>query len=140
MSMPTTLLLPLPNPTHCLSPLCSLVLIPSRQVPVAVVSAILSTAHLLIIFTGLNPQALDAILTLMPLDFFVESPALYMDPDNGGTLSPEAKEVHALANATIYNHTGVRMKPVERTNFYKKAANTGFVVIQVINSVIPVGS
>ena len=64
------------------------------------------------------------------MDFFISSPALYMNPDKGDTLPPQAVKVHKKANATIFNHTGVIMQPIEREDFYKQA-DKGFVVVQV---------
>ena len=49
-----------------------------------------------IVLAGIDlPSAVDSICSIMPLDFFVECPALYMAPEPGNELPPAGAEVHA---------------------------------------------
>eukprot|EP01047_Picozoa_sp_COSAG01_P085225 COSAG01_NODE_18631_length_1063_cov_1.399378_1_plen_94_part_10 len=50
------------------------------------------------------PRAVDAICSLMPLDFFVDCPALYMAPDPGVELPPLGAEVHEALKGCIQKH------------------------------------
>lgn len=53
------------------------------------------------------PTALDAICTVLPLDFFVDSPAAHMSPQEGLTLPPAGTEVTEALKAAILKHCPV---------------------------------
>ena len=48
------------------------------------------------------PSAVDSICSIMPLDFFVECPALYMAPEPGNELPPAGAEVHAALTSAPF--------------------------------------
>lgn len=64
------------------------------------------------------PELLDAILSLMPLDTYVEKPAALMD--NGDASNPP--EIWAKYEETIEKHEGeAKIELVERFDFYDRA-------------------
>jgi len=68
------------------------------------------------------PAALDAICAVLPLDFFVDSPAAYMSPQEGVALPPAGVEVRDALKATISKHcSGVNISPCDRFAFYEQA-------------------
>ena len=78
------------------------------------------------------PTALDAICAVLPLDFFIESPASYMSPQAGVALPPAGKEVIDAAKKVISKHCkGVSITPVERFSFYDEARSC-FAVVQCL--------
>jgi L-fucose mutarotase len=84
-----------------------------------------------VILAGVDlPQALEAICSVFPLDYFVERPALHMGPQPGVAMPPLGHEVIGSAQAAIAKHSpGVLVTPLERFAFYAEA-NTCFAVVQ----------
>ena len=78
------------------------------------------------------PTALDAICAVLPLDFFIESPAAYMAPQEGVALPPLGAEVTEALKSTIVKHCpGVKISPLERFSFYDEARSC-YAVVQVL--------
>ena len=78
------------------------------------------------------PTALDAICQVLPLDFFIDSPASYMAPQAGVALPPAGAEVTAALKKTITKHVpGVKITPLDRFAFYDET-RTAFAVVQVL--------
>lgn len=77
------------------------------------------------------PRALDAILSLLPLDAFIDKPAVYMSPQEGVALPPSGEEVISMAGSKILEHAGVTVAPLERFSFYEEA-RTAFAVVQTL--------
>mmetsp|Transcript_66409 Transcript_66409/g.170942 ORF Transcript_66409/g.170942 Transcript_66409/m.170942 type:complete len:163 (+) Transcript_66409:90-578(+) len=78
-------------------------------------------------------DAIDAICSVLPLDFFVEAPLGYMAPSAGIDLPPLGAEVHAKVIEAVNKHSDILSKkpaqPIERYQFYEQA-RTGFAVVQ----------
>jgi L-fucose mutarotase len=82
-----------------------------------------------IVITSTLPEVLDAICSVLPLDFFVDHPARCMAPAHGHDLPHEG--AHALAdmqNALSRHCAGVELAPVERFAFYEEARKSFAVV------------
>jgi L-fucose mutarotase len=78
------------------------------------------------------PEALSAICSVLPLDYFVDSPVSCMAPSEGVALPPEGALVIDAIKAAIRAHSpGVRICPVERFAFYEQA-RTCFAVVQTL--------
>ena len=78
------------------------------------------------------PTALDAICTVLPLDFFVDSPACHMAPQSGVALPKLGKEVTDAAIHTINQHApGIKVEPCDRFAFYDEARSC-YAVVQVL--------
>ncbi|CAK0807249.1 unnamed protein product, partial [Prorocentrum cordatum] len=77
------------------------------------------------------PQAIDAICSVLPLDFFVPDPAHFMSPQEGVELPPAGKKVHATVQAALDKHCGVKMQPLDRFAFYERAKKA-FAVVQTM--------
>eukprot|EP00667_Euglena_gracilis_P028735 EG_transcript_37075 len=59
-------------------------------------------------------QALNAVCSVLPLDFFVESAAGHMVPSPGVDLPPLGQEVHEKGNAAIQKHCpGINIRGVQ---------------------------
>ena len=79
-----------------------------------------------------SAAALDAICAVLPLDFFVDSPAAHMAPSEGLTLPPAGEEVTAALKTTISKHCpGVSVAPCERFKFYEEARGC-YAIVQVL--------
>ena len=78
------------------------------------------------------PEALDAILSVLPLDFFVDSPAQHMAPQPGVALPPLGSEVITSCAAVVQTLCeGASLEPLERFAFYE-AARGCFAVVQTL--------
>jgi len=86
-----------------------------------------------VILTVSLPEALKAISSVLPLDFFETKQAVYMAPQEGVEMPPAGVEVvTALKNAIFENCGGdTRIDPMERFSFYDEA-KTCFAVIQTM--------
>lgn len=85
-----------------------------------------------IVLAGVDlPEAVGAICSVLPLDYFVESPAQIMSPQAGCELPPLGEEVKARALAAISAHApDLRaLAPVDRFAFYE-AAGSCFAIVQ----------
>merc|ERR1719343_1691390 len=88
----------------------------------AVTTAQATTSGKLIPLAGVDcPQAMDAICSVLPLDFFVPDPAHFMSPQEGVVLPLAGQKVHDTVQAALDKHCGVKMKPIERFAFYDRA-------------------
>ena len=77
------------------------------------------------------PRAIDAVLSLMPLDLFVQVPAVYMAPQEGSEMPPAGEEVINESAQTILKHSGVSVQPLERFAFYEESRKA-FAVVQTL--------
>ena len=92
-----------------------------------------TTSKKCIILTTLSlPATLDAITSVLPLDFFVDVPVRHMAPQEGVALPPSGVEMlEESRNAIWKNSPGTKIEPVERFQFYKEARKT-FAVVQTL--------
>jgi L-fucose mutarotase len=90
-----------------------------------------SKKHILLTVT--LPQALDAICSVLPLDFFEAKQAMYMSPQEGVEMPPAGMEVVSLMKETIVKHCGddTVVEGIERFSFYEEAKSC-FAVIQCL--------
>mmetsp|Transcript_22838 Transcript_22838/g.40727 ORF Transcript_22838/g.40727 Transcript_22838/m.40727 type:complete len:160 (+) Transcript_22838:173-652(+) len=86
-----------------------------------------------VILTVSLPQALAAICSVLPLDFFEERQAVYMAPQEGVEMPPAGVEVVSALKGAIVEHCGddTKIEPMERFKFYDEA-KTCFAVIQTM--------
>ena len=85
-------------------------------------------------------DALDAILTLMPLDYFEAPAAMFMSPEKGDALPPLGKQVHDAGNAAIERRaSGISIQPLERFSFYERAQKS-FCIVQAGGERRPYGN
>jgi L-fucose mutarotase len=85
-------------------------------------------------------EALDAICSVYPLDFFVDCSVHYMAPSPGDDLPPLGKEVHDKGTAMIHSHAdGVAVNPIERMKFYDRA-RASFAIVQASGERRPYGN
>jgi L-fucose mutarotase len=86
-----------------------------------------------ILLTVSLPEALGAICSVLPLDFFEPKQAMYMSPQQGVEMPPAGVEVVSAMKEAIIQHcgSGVAIEPIERFAFYKEAT-TCFAVIQTM--------
>lgn len=85
-----------------------------------------------IILTVTLKDALNAICSVMPLDFFHSNQAIYMAPQEGVEMPPAGKEVIDEASSTIRRLCGdVEIEPVDRFSFYEQAKGC-YAVIQTM--------
>mmetsp|Transcript_636 Transcript_636/g.1263 ORF Transcript_636/g.1263 Transcript_636/m.1263 type:complete len:160 (-) Transcript_636:432-911(-) len=86
-----------------------------------------------VILTVSLPEALNAVCSVLPLDFFEEKQAVYMAPQSGGTMPPAGIEVVSALKEAIVEHCGsdTNIEPVERFSFYGEA-KACFAVIQTM--------
>lgn len=77
------------------------------------------------------PRALTAVCSVMPLDYFVEQPAVHMGPQQGVSMPPLGHEVIAEGTAAIAAACGdiILLHPLERFSFYTEA-KTCFAIVQ----------
>ena len=76
----------------------------------------------------------------MPLDFFVDCPALYMSPDPGVELPPAGAEVHEAMFSAVHAHApGVSIEPLPRMEFYDRA-DEAFAIVQCVDERRPYGN
>ena len=86
-----------------------------------------------IVLTVPLPEALGAICSVLPLDYFVEAQAMYMAPQEGVDLPPAGVEVVSALKDEIARRCGsdTRVDPIERFAFYEEARGC-FAVIQTM--------
>mmetsp|Transcript_27361 Transcript_27361/g.40462 ORF Transcript_27361/g.40462 Transcript_27361/m.40462 type:complete len:160 (+) Transcript_27361:35-514(+) len=79
------------------------------------------------------PRALEAIGSVLPLDFFEERQAVYMGPQDGVQMPPAGEEVVGALKAAIWENCGsdAKVEPLERFAFYEEA-KTCFAVVQTM--------
>jgi L-fucose mutarotase len=101
--------------------------------PAAAVATQTTSQSKVIVLTVPLPEAVSAICSVLPLDFFTESPVQYMAPSEGLTMPPEGVEVIDAAKAAVAAHAGnaVEVTPVERFAFYE-VAKTCYAVVQTM--------
>lgn len=91
-----------------------------------------TTSKKLIVLTVPLPEALSAICSVLPLDFFVETPVAYMAPSPGNELPPAGIEVLNDLKAAIERHApDARVGPVKRFSFYEEARSC-YAVVQTL--------
>jgi L-fucose mutarotase len=71
--------------------------------------------------------AIEAILTLLPLDRSLESPLFRMHPLDPHEVTPVQAAVHRLCERVEDRPIG--MEPIERFDFYRRAADSFAIVI-----------
>ena len=75
------------------------------------------------------PEAIDAILSVFPVDCFVPTPIYYMCPDQGLTMPAEGRQVVDECILAIKRHSGdVHIAPRHRSDFYGEARKVFFVL------------
>lgn len=90
-----------------------------------------TTTGELVQLAGVNgPDALSAITSVMPIDFFVEDPLYVMVPSPGLELPPAGEEVHEAAKQAVTKHCpAAAFLPLDRFSFYEQARDA-FAVVQ----------
>lgn len=73
------------------------------------------------------PEILDAILTLMPLDSYVENPTVLMKVMDGDPYKPEIWDTYRKI-AAKHEKDGAREIAIDRFEFYERAKNAYAVV------------
>ena len=77
-------------------------------------------------------QAVDAICSVLPVDFFVDEPVRFMAPTPGDDLPPLGAEAHEQGTAAIHAHApGVNVVGLERFAFYERAKNA-YAIVQAV--------
>jgi L-fucose mutarotase len=71
-------------------------------------------------------EAIRAILSLLPLDTFVDRPLLYMQPVSGDPVLPVHDEVARLAGDVESRR--IELQPLARHDFYERARSASVVV------------
>ena len=85
-----------------------------------------------IILTVPLPEAINAICSVLPLDFFEKKQAMYMAPQEGVELPAAGCEVHGEMLTAIHNNCGdFQVGPIERFSFYEEAKKC-YAVIQTM--------
>jgi L-fucose mutarotase len=85
-----------------------------------------------IVLAGVElPEAVGAICSVLPLDYFVDSPAQIMSPQAGCELPPLGHDVKAQTLAAIVAHAPdvQALTPIDRFTFYA-AAGASFAIVQ----------
>ena len=79
------------------------------------------------------PEALGAICSVLPLDYFAGTQAMYMAPQGGVRLPPAGVEVVSALKSEIALRCGsdARVDPIERFAFYEEARGC-FALIQTM--------
>lgn len=79
------------------------------------------------------PEALNAICSVLPLDFFMDVQGTYMAPQEGVAMPPAGTEVVSAMKEAIVKNCGkeANIEPLERFSFYDEA-KTCFAVIQTM--------
>lgn len=92
-----------------------------------------STSKKHVILTVTLPEALDAICSVFPLDFFEEKQAVFMGAQEGVEMPPAGVEVLSLTEEAIVKNCGddVTIGKMERFSFYEDAKSC-FAVIQCL--------
>ena len=100
--------------------------------PAATVATHTTTQKCIQLTTPSLPDALTAIGSVLPLDYFVNVPVHYMAPSHGLQLPPEGEQVLLESKHAIRQQApDVTMEPVERISFYEQA-KTCFAVVQTL--------
>jgi L-fucose mutarotase len=82
-----------------------------------------------ITLTTTLPEALDAICSVLPLDYFEEHQAMFMSPSLGLSKPPAGILVEAASKEVIGKHSGItNIGNLERYAFYEEAKNCFAVV------------
>jgi L-fucose mutarotase len=75
------------------------------------------------------PELLDAICSVLPLDFFIDHPARSMAPAEGHSMPPEGSQALSDMQSAISKHCPeVQLAPVNRFEFYEQAKRSFAVV------------
>ena len=93
-----------------------------------------TTSGKCVVLTVPLPEALSAICSVLPLDFFseTEDPVRHMSPQAGLEMPPLGKEVTDSLKATIADHTpDARVSPLERFAFYDESRRC-YAVVQTL--------
>ncbi|CAE8623004.1 unnamed protein product [Polarella glacialis] len=94
----------------------------------AVTTAAATSSGKLVILAGAEcPQAIDAITSVLPLDYFVPDPVHFMSPSEGNELPTSSQGVHE----TVQGYFDIEMQPLERFAFYERAKKA-FAVVQTM--------
>eukprot|EP00931_Biecheleriopsis_adriatica_P056665 TRINITY_DN33587_c0_g1_i1.p1 TRINITY_DN33587_c0_g1~~TRINITY_DN33587_c0_g1_i1.p1 ORF type:complete len:186 (-),score=34.14 TRINITY_DN33587_c0_g1_i1:195-671(-) len=99
--------------------------------PAASTAAKTTSGKLVVLAGADGPEAMAAICSVLPLDYFVDDPAYHMSPQEGFENPPAGQKLHATVQATMEKYTDVKMKPLERFAFYERA-NKAFAVVQTM--------
>lgn len=90
-----------------------------------------SQKHIILTVPSL-PDVLQAICSVLPLDYFEDTQAFHMSPQEGVQLPVEGVEVIDACKATIRDACAeARIRPIERAAFYREA-ETCFAIVQTL--------
>lgn len=84
-----------------------------------------------IVLTCNLPDALNAICSVMPLDYFQKVQCIYMAPEVGMVLPADGILVQDACIASIKEHTNPEMEAVERFKFYNRAKKV-YAIVQTL--------
>mmetsp|Transcript_15667 Transcript_15667/g.18875 ORF Transcript_15667/g.18875 Transcript_15667/m.18875 type:complete len:160 (-) Transcript_15667:181-660(-) len=92
-----------------------------------------TTSGKCIMLTVSLPEALSAICSVLPLDYFVDDPVGYMAPQKGMTLPPAGIEVLEALKSCIAEHSSpdINTSPIDRYEFYEESRKC-FAVVQTL--------
>lgn len=91
-----------------------------------------TTSGKCIILTVPLPEALSAICSVLPLDYFIDNPVSYMAPSEGVELPPAGKEVLDAMTTSIKEHSpDTELTPLERFKFYDESRKC-YAVVQTL--------
>lgn len=98
--------------------------------PAASISkATISQKH--IILTSTLPEALSAICSVMPLDYFQNVQCVYMAPEKGDGLPEEGIVVLDQCMTSVSEYTSPKFEAVERFEFYNYAKKV-YAIVQTM--------
>lgn len=96
--------------------------------PAAEVATKTTTGKCIVVTCDL-PELLDAICTVLPLDFFTDHPARSMAPAQGHVMPPEGSQALLEMQRVISKHCPeAKLTPVGRFEFYEQARRSFAVV------------
>jgi L-fucose mutarotase len=101
--------------------------------PAAAIATQSTSRSKVIVLTVPLPEAVSAICSVLPLDFFVEDPVKFMAPSPGVPLPPAGEEVLIATTAAVASQSdrSVHIANVERFAFYEEA-KTCYAVVQTM--------
>jgi L-fucose mutarotase len=90
-----------------------------------------TVSHKHIVLTCTLPEALNAICSVMPLDYFQKTQCVYMAPEQGLELPSDGIAVLDQCTASILEHSNPKLEAVDRFQFYKYAKKV-YAIVQTM--------
>ena len=94
-----------------------------------------TTKKVVTLTTPSLPDVVSAVLSVLPLDYFVDKPVSYMNPSEGVEMPPEGFEARQQTTEVVLDTAGInavdRFAAVERFKFYEEA-KTCFAIVQTL--------